>query len=315
MSGFIPSIVALAQGSGGNPTCQNVSVNGSWEMQTVTPDPRFSAETFFDFLAGMMAVSLIAFILLNYLPQVKEEHASRHQIIPDESPRTMRRSSLISNGSTQESSAGGYTPPLQIENPEDERERSNNQPWLSRMERHMVLTEKQQKSSKLEFFTLLAIQTYVCFLSNGAFPSIQTYSCLPYGNTVYHLAVTLHAMVNPIMAFAAFFIPCKNVRTIGILTGVGSIFGGFILATALNSPNMLWGQEFGGFLTVTSWVVYGALFSYVKVSVFGLCRQKSTAALFWCGAVTQLGSAIGALLMFLLVNVASGLFVQYYVQC
>ena len=66
---------------------------------------------------------------------------------------------------------------------------------------------------------------------------------------------------------------------------------------------------------MTSWVVYGALFSYVKVSVFGLCRQKSTAALFWCGAVTQLGSAIGALIMFLLVNVASGLFVQYYVQC
>ena len=43
-------------GSGGNPTCQNVSVNGTWEMQTVTPDPRFSAETFFDFLAGMMAI-------------------------------------------------------------------------------------------------------------------------------------------------------------------------------------------------------------------------------------------------------------------
>ena len=116
----------------------------------------------------------------------------------------------------------------------------------------MVLTEKQQKSSKLEFFTLLAIQTYVCFLSNGAFPSIQTYSCLPYGNTVYHLAVTLNAMANPIMAFAAFFIPCKKIKTIGMLTGIGSIFGGFILATALNSPSMLLGQDFGGFLTVSS---------------------------------------------------------------
>ena len=48
--------IAILVGSGGNPTCQNVSVNGTWEMQTVTPDPRFSAETFFDFLAGMMAV-------------------------------------------------------------------------------------------------------------------------------------------------------------------------------------------------------------------------------------------------------------------
>ena len=211
----------------------------------------------------------------------------------------------------------------------------------------MALTEEQKRSSKSEFFLLLAIQTYVCFFSNGALPSVQTYSCLPFGNTVYHLAVTLSAMANPVMAFAAFFIPCQKVKYIAILTGIGSIFGGFILATALYSPNMLLGQTFGGFLTVswypvsfcyfgnylsfitqiqqiqhphltfqvTSWVVYGALFSYAKVSVFGLCRQKSTSALFWCGVVTQVGSALGALLMFVLVNVTSGLFVQYYVVC
>ena len=47
-------------GSGGNPYCQNVSVNGTWEMQTVTPEPRFSVEVFFDFLAGMMAVRFVS---------------------------------------------------------------------------------------------------------------------------------------------------------------------------------------------------------------------------------------------------------------
>ena len=40
---------------------------------------------------------------------------------------------------------------------------------------------------KAEFLFLLSIQCFVCFVSNGAFPSIQTYSCLPYGNAVYHL--------------------------------------------------------------------------------------------------------------------------------
>ena len=119
----------------------------------------------------------------------------------------------------------------------------------------MALTEEQKRSSKSEFFLLLAIQTYVCFVSNGALPSIQTYSCLPFGNTVYHLAVTLSAMANPVMAFAAFFIPCQKVKYIAILTGIGSIFGGFILATALYSPNMLLGQAFGGFLTV-SWYLF-----------------------------------------------------------
>ncbi len=61
--------------------------------------------------------------------------------------------------------------------------------------------------------------------------------------------------------------------------------------------------------------MYGGLFAYVKIPLAGLCRQKSNTALFWCGAVTQMGSAFGAALMFILVNVASGVFNAYYVQC
>ena len=41
---------------------------------------------------------------------------------------------------------------------------------------------------------------------------LQTYSCLPYGNTVYHLSATLHAMANPLMAFFAFFVPCRKMK-------------------------------------------------------------------------------------------------------
>ena len=69
------------------------------------------------------------------------------------------------------------------------------------------------------------------------------------------------------------------------------------------------------FLQVLSWIIYGGLFSYVKISIAGICRQTSNSALFWCGAVTQIGSAFGALLMFILVNVASGIFTSYYVVC
>merc|ERR1711860_214317 len=108
-------------------------------------------------------------------------------------------------------------------------------------------------------------------------------------------------MANPVMAFFAFFVPCTRLRS--------------IVATSLNSPDMLLGQELGGALTVISWVVYGGLFSYVKVSVFGVCRQASNTALFWAGALTQIGSAFGALLMFILVNVTTGVFNAYYVTC
>ena len=107
-----------------------------------------------------------------------------------------------------------------------------------------------QNINKREFYLLLFIQSFICFMSNGAFPSIQTFSCLPYGNLVYHLSVTLNAMANPAMAFYAFFVPCTRLRSILGLTGVGSIFAAFLLATALYSPDMLWGQNIGGTFTV-----------------------------------------------------------------
>ena len=56
----------------------------------------------------------------------------------------------------------------------------------------------------------------------------------------------------------------------------------------------------GGTLVVLTWVTTGALFSYVKVCVAGMCRNSGY--LFSCGVVTQIGSAVGALVMFLLVN-------------
>ena len=96
-----------------------------------------------------------------------------------------------------------------------------------------VRYQSQSPIHKGKFLVLLCIQCFVCFVSNGAFPSIQTYSCLPYGNAVYHLSVTLHAMANPVMAFVAFFLPCTRPKSIFGFTLIGIIFGAYILATAL----------------------------------------------------------------------------------
>lgn len=47
--------------------------------------------------------------------------------------------------------------------------------------------------------------------------------------------------------------------------------------------------------------------SYAKVMLGVILRDRSRSALLWCGAAVQLGSLLGALLMFPLVNVL-GLF-------
>lgn len=52
-----------------------------------------------------------------------------------------------------------------------------------------------------------------------------------------------------------------------------------------------------------SWIVFTALFSYVKVVIGTLLHGAGHAALLWCGISIQAGSLLGALTMFPLVSV------------
>jgi len=268
LSGFLPSIVALAQGVSGNPEC----VDGA--QVDVAGQARFSTSHFFIFMLVMMLLSLTAFLLLHFSPLTRTERSTS-------SPTASTTSSTTFNNILHE--AG----------PEE-------------------AEESEEEEDHQSMWPLLVVQCLVCCLSNGALPSIQSYSCLPYGNTVYHFAVTLNAMANPLMAFLAFFLPCRRRLVIYSLTVVGCCLSGYILATALLSPDMLGTQVVGGAAVAAHWLLTGAIFSYVKVSVAGLCRDKGY--LFSCGVLTQVGSALGALVMFLLVNQVQ-LFEGYYVSC
>jgi len=275
MSGFVPSIAALIQGVGGNPYCDNVT---KIENGTLDYESQLIIpEPRFSIEGFFIFLTCMMVVSLVAFIFLNCWPSFRHEYADTQL--------IVQNEETMNSSD------------------------------QSTLNPDWPKIHQREFLFLLGIQCFVCFLSNGAFPSIQTYSCLPYGNAVYHLSVTLHAMANPVMAFMAFFIPCTRPRWIFINTLIGLIFAGYLLGTALYSPDMLLGQKVGGSLTVISWVIYGGLFAYVKISIAGVCRQTSNAALFWCGAVTQIGSAFGALLMFILVNYVPGIFESYFVVC
>jgi len=309
MSGFVPSIAALLQGVSGNPVCQNVTLaNGTVVVKPVTGEARFSTDTFFYFLLSMMLLSLVSFLLLHHLPTARREHSSKTALLTAIPPPHSH------HGSTGASSNGGGGGGTSLGVRKMSTTSSDESfPVDETFERTIDIdNDNCSGGGSNNIILLLAIQCFVCFLSNGALPSIQSFSCLPYGNNVYHLAVTLNAMANPTMAFLAMFFPCNRQDLIALLTLIGAAMAGYIMATALYSPAMISTQAVGGTLVVLTWVALGALFSYVKVCIAGICRESEK--LFWCGAVTQLGSALGALLMFILVNQVN-LFQGYYVQC
>uniref|UniRef100_A0A8D0FLE4 Riboflavin transporter n=1 Tax=Strix occidentalis caurina TaxID=311401 RepID=A0A8D0FLE4_STROC len=147
---------------------------------------------------------------------------------------------------------------------------------------------------------------WVSALTNGVLPSVQSYSCLPYGNTAYHLATTLSSMANPLACVVAMVLPGRSLALMGTLTVVGTGFGAYNMAIAVMSPCPLLQQsQWGDATIVLSWVIFTGTLSYVKVMAGVILRSCSHSALVWYGALEQLGSLLGALLMFPLVNVYS----------
>ncbi|KAJ1195369.1 hypothetical protein NDU88_004649 [Pleurodeles waltl] len=286
LSGLVPGLVALAQGAG-VVHCVNASQvltittsNGSegHKLQAWYQPARFSVQVFFLFLGCMMATCLVAFFLLNHLPVVRRERAKvRLQV----------------NG--REDSSGVKIVEVR--------------PMISPVEGIKGLGKSSFGAGTytwpqvIYIFILLA---WANALTNAVLPSVQSYSCLPYGSSAYHLSATLAALANPLACFVAMFLPNRSLKMMGVLTAAGSGIGCYIMAMAALSPCPPLLHHHGGVvLIVLAWVLFVGTLSYVKVMIGLILRDEGHSALVWCGAVVQLGSMVGALIMFPLVSVYS----------
>nr|XP_058895136.1 solute carrier family 52, riboflavin transporter, member 3 isoform X2 [Kogia breviceps] len=254
LSGLLPALVALAQGSGLT-TCVNVT-----ETSDTTPIPE----------------------------------TTRNMDSPQRQPRRWEASieDLLTSQVTLHSIRPQEGKDLGPPGPEDS---GKGQEPL------------EEKTAPLHLAHLTFIYILVAFvnaLTNGVLPSVQTYSCLSYGPVAYHLSATLSSMANPLACFLSMFLPNRSLSFLGVLTVLGTGFGTYNMAMAVMSPCPLMQGHWGGeVLIVASWVLFIGCLSYVKVMLGVILRDRSRSALLWCGAAVQLGSLLGALIMFPLVNV------------
>ncbi|OWR49242.1 riboflavin transporter 2-A like protein [Danaus plexippus plexippus] len=148
------------------------------------------------------------------------------------------------------------------------------------------------------------IDNLSCFLSE------RSYSCMPYGTSVYHLAVTLGSMANPVACLAGVWLKPVRSRVLAAMLCAALIPLCYIISTALLSPSPpLRAETSGRVLVVLSWVLVCGVLSYGRMWVYGWARRGGATGMRACGAATQLGSAVGSLALFVLVNYSS-LFTQ-----
>ncbi|XP_005072582.1 solute carrier family 52, riboflavin transporter, member 3 [Mesocricetus auratus] len=301
LSGLLPALVALAQGSGIT-TCINATetpgtalspvttveshitqtTHGpalsplTWHLESRYLPPRFSPLLFFLLLSLLMGCCLVAFFILQRQPW------GRQGSIEDLLHSQVTLHSIRPRDTEDASSLGA--------------------PVTSPSKGSVEVSVASLRPAQLTF--IYSVVAFVNALTNGVLPSVQTYSCLPYGPVAYHLSATLSSVASPLACFLPIFLPNRSLLFLGLLTVLGTGFGAYNMAMAAMSPcPTLQGHWGGEVLIVLSWVLFAACLSYVKVMLGIILRDRSRSALLWCGAAVQLGSLIGALLMFPLVNV------------
>ncbi|KAJ8000290.1 hypothetical protein DPEC_G00203300 [Dallia pectoralis] len=282
VSGLLPALVALIQGVG-LVQCNNVTqmindsglVSVSYELQPFYQPANFSAEVFFFFISAMMLVCLGAFVLLNYHPAVAWDRPNGRY------PNGVPEKDEVARG-----------------------KRTEQRPMIKRADGNPRSSFGTGVYSWIQVLYIFVILAWVNGLTNSVLPSVQSYSCLPYGITAYHLSATMAAVSNPLACFIAMFYRTRSLVLLGVLTFLGTGIAVYILGMAVLSPcPLLVNDKAGTVVIVGAWVIFILTLSYVKVLIGVILRDEGHSALVWCGAVVQLGSLIGAVTMFPLVSV------------
>lgn len=271
LSALFPCIVALGQGVG-KVECVETE-NGT---QTHYLKENFPAQDFFWFLFVMLAISSLSFLVLTYTVATSTE-AEVHQVPEQETEKYQ----------------GQEAHPLR-----------NEETAVS--EEHV---EVEKKNPAVSFWTLRNIYLLLLLgistaLTNGVLPSVQSFSCLPYGTNAFHLSVVLGNIANPLACFVAMGVLLRSSVGLSFMSLGGGLFAVYLLCLAALSPcPPLIGTHAGVAMVVISWIIFTGLFSYVKVVVSTLLHEAGHTALLWCGVFIQAGSLIGALSIFPLVSV------------
>jgi riboflavin transporter 2 len=270
LTGTLPTLIALAQGVGGEVRC--AISNQTLNMQPIYSVPRFSVSVFFFLVTGIIVISLIAFMILRMTSLVKLAKAE-DKVYLEKNMETCEM--LLKVNETVDKS----------------RKISLSTPYS--------MTKKQ-------FYILQSFNVVNSAILYGCLPTLITYSLLPYGQKAFYYCSILFPISYPLSALYAVFRP--TLSTCWITTG--SIFGWliclFIIITAFQSPCPLWADTLhGGIVMIVAWFLSSIVLSYVRIASGNGIKLSwaKESGLFYFGLSVQMGIIFGVVPMYLVINV------------
>lgn len=289
LSGVLPSVVALIQDVKEDIQC--ITILNNTMISVSTPISNFSVRYYFVFITFFLIFSFIAFIILQYSSFIQH----RKDLFKSNF-LTQSKIQLVNYKQRELDIIANVINDTQNIDHASSKKQTTDSSHIDKLDNSVL--------KKIYLYILIGI---CCFFSNGFLPSIQPYSCLPYGHLAYQMSIICTQFVNPLACFFAFWFKVSDIKIINYLSLISLIAGCYVISIALLSPTPpLQELKIGLILIVLSWIVLIAIMSYLKLIIVSLLKHTSSPkALFNVGIVMQTGSASGAIISFILINIAN----------
>lgn len=230
--------------------------------------PRFSVQVYFWIFVGIIFLSLFAFLILEFSSIAKIYQTRLHYT-----------SSKVANSDELPMSSEPIS---------------------------MVLTT-DLSMTKRTYHTFLFFGFFSSIILFGILPSIGTYAVLPYSQRAYYISSIILPLSNPLSVLIGLFVrSILKCITVSILFIFAVCFSVYVMIVSFLSPcPPLHDTPGGGILVISCYFFAHLLFQYIRLVIGNRIRQEypRESGLFWFGATSQMGSLVGAIPMFLLINV------------
>lgn len=167
-----------------------------------------------------------------------------------------------------------------------------------------------QKPTRLRVITLLSLQVWLNFLLNGTGQSCLSLAAKPYKYEIYHAAQTAQMWIDPLAAILGLrlFLGLTGLIPVVLTLTACHVYMVVLSLQAVSAPGV--GHAgFGGVLLVCVAGLARGLVSYSKMRINcmlqGGSAKDASRRLWLSGAAIQCGGALGAFIMYWLVNYTS----------
>jgi hypothetical protein len=177
----------------------------------------------------------------------------------------------------------------------------------------MVAVDQLQTSSKSiqpmsqrTFILFLILSTIDSMIAYGCLPSISTYALLPFGQKAFYYWSVLIPSAYPLSLLLSVYWKFVSNNHIVFQSIFSWLLAAFIFTIAGQSPcPWLADSTQGALMIITVWFIMSFIGCFLRITIGNRIKSewKNDNGMFYFGATVQLGSLLGTVPTYLLINV------------